>query len=273
VSEVREADELVNATRARMLAGDVAVGAAMRVMRTVEGPLAFRTAGFDWVFLDLEHGALSVDLAAQLSLSSLHLGLTPIARVPAGDYGTATRLLDNGAMGMVVPHVDSAATAREIVRALRFAPDGERSVYGGMPQFGFRPRSVAETSAILNRETLVIAMIESAAGVAHARAIAAVPGIDVLFVGATDLCTEMGIPGQFTHARFTAAVEEVIAACHAAGRWSGIGGLYDFTIVRRYVAAGMRFVLAGSDVSFALAGARTVVREFRPDGPREGDSR
>src|ERR1700727_690055 len=104
--------DIVNVARARMMAGDVVVGAAMRVMRSVEGPLAAQTAGLDWIFLDLEHGASSVDLAAQLSMAAIPLGVTPIARVSAGNYGMAARLLDNGALGMIVPHVDDAATAR-----------------------------------------------------------------------------------------------------------------------------------------------------------------
>jgi 4-hydroxy-2-oxoheptanedioate aldolase len=266
-------DEVLNHTRARMIAGGVAVGATMRVMRTLDGPLAAHTAGLDWIFLDLEHGASSVDLATQMSMAAIHVGLTPIARVPAGSYGMATRLLDNGALGMIMPHVDDAATAREIVRQLRFPPIGHRSVYGAMPHFGFRPRNVAETSAILNRETLIIAMIESSKAVANAREIAAVPGIDLLFVGANDLCADMEIPGGFTDVRFTGAIDSVVVACQAEGKLCGIGGLYDFEALRGYVAAGMRFVLAGSDISFFMEGARDAVREIRLNQPTQGDQR
>jgi 4-hydroxy-2-oxoheptanedioate aldolase len=197
--------------------------------------------------------------------------------------GAATRIMRTfdgalaaqtaGALGMIMPHVDDAATAREIVRQLRFPPMGHRSVYGAMPHFGFGPRNIAETSEILNRETLIIAMIESSTAVANAQEIAAVPGIDLLFVGANDLCASMEIPGAFADVRFTGATDTVIAACRAEGKLCGIGGLYDFEVLRGYVAAGMRFVLAGSDISFFMEGARNAVRQIRPDQPTQGDQR
>jgi len=248
----------LNPIRELMTVGNVAVGGAVRLGRTPEIVTAFKTAGLNWLFLDLEHGPHSIDTVSQIAMTALHAGLSPIARVPAGEFGMATRLLDNGAMGLVMPHVDTAAQARQLVEKLRFPPIGTRSVYGGMPQFGFAPRGIAEASEILNRETLVIVMLESTEAIANAAEIAATPGVDVLFVGANDLCVEMGIPGGFHNPRFIAAMEETIAACRFHGKWAGLGGMYDADLLDRFIASGVQFVLAGSDLSFLMAEAKRV---------------
>ncbi len=256
-------DAFRNPARERMAAGELAVGVAVRIARTAEIVPAFQTAGIDWLFLDLEHGPSSIDTASQIAITALQAGLTPIARVPKGEYGMATRLLDNGVLGLVVPHVNNADEARMLVSKLRFPPEGSRSVYGGMPQFGFEPRPTRETSEILNRETLIVAMIETTEAVRNASAIAAVPGIDVLFIGTNDLCGEMGIPGEFGHPDVASAYQKVIKACRASNKWSGMGGLYDEVLMEKFIKAGIQFVLAGSDLSFMLASSKRMASKLR----------
>ena len=122
--------------------------------RTIDIVPAMKTAGFDWLVIDLEHGALSIDTASQISIAALHAKITPIARVPSGNSNMATRLLDNGALGLVMPHVDTTDEAKNVVQRLRFPPQGQRSVFGGMPHFDFDSTPVGTASEILNRETL-----------------------------------------------------------------------------------------------------------------------
>ena len=194
-------DALQNPARTRMLAGELALGVAIRIARTAEIVPACQTAGMDWLFLDLEHGPSSIDTAAQIAITALQAGITPIARVPNGEFSMATRLLDNGALGLVMPHINTAEEAKILVSKLRFPPSGDRSVFGGMPQFGFAPHPVSETSELLNRETLIIAMVETAEAIENSPEIAAVPGIDVLFIGTNDLCAEMKISGPISSSR------------------------------------------------------------------------
>jgi 4-hydroxy-2-oxoheptanedioate aldolase len=252
-----------NTARAMMVAGEVALGGTVRLARTLEIVLAYKTAGLDWLFLDLEHGPHSIDGASQIAIGAAQASLTPIARVPAGEFGMAIRLLDSGALGIVMPHVDTAEQARQIVSELRFPPIGTRSVYGGMPQFGFAPHGIAETSVALNRETLIVAMLESSTAIENAYEIASVPGIDVLFIGANDLCAQMSLSAGFSDPRFSEAVKRTISACREHQKWSGIGGLYDISALRGFISAGMRFILAGSDVAFAIARAKEVVGQLR----------
>jgi 2-keto-3-deoxy-L-rhamnonate aldolase RhmA len=167
----------------------------------------------------------------------------------------ATRALDGGAWGIVMPHVDTAEEAAEIVQRLKYPPQGHRSVMGALPHFGYRSLPVGEAARRINAEMLVVAMIETPRAVANAQQIAAVPGIDGLLIGTNDLAMEMGIPGEFTHAGIVAAYEAVVAACQRAGKWPGMGGAYADDLLQRYIGMGMRMILAGADLSFLAAAA------------------
>ena len=244
-----------NPARERLERGELSLGVGVRIAKTVEIAKAMKTAGFDWLFIDLEHGALSIDTAAQIAVAALDAGIAPIARVPNGEFSMATRLLDNGALGIVIPHVDTAEEARDVVDKLKYPPVGHRSVGGALPQLDFRTVKIADLTKSLNAATLTVVMLETPKAIENAEAIAAVPGIDVLLIGTNDLCAEMGIPGHFNNARVVAAYERTIAACRAHGKWAGMGGIYDEQIMPRYIEKGVRFVLGGADLSFMLGAA------------------
>ena len=143
-----------------------------------------------------------------------------------------------------------------MVQAFRFAPLGRRSIGGAYPQFGFASGPAQQVVSSLNQATLVVAMIETPRAVEQADAIAAVPGIDVLLMGTNDLCLEWGIPGQLESERVVSAIDTVVAACRKHGKWPGLGGVYGRELMKRYIGRGMRFVLAGNDISLLLAAAQ-----------------
>ena len=248
--------EVRNSARARLDSGVLALGVGLRQARTMDIAPAMRACGFDWLFIDLEHGSMDLDMAAQISVAALGAGVAPIVRVPNGAYSMATRALDNGALGIVIPHVETAAEAREVVAELKYPPAGHRSIAGALPQFGFAPPDLATAVTEINRATLVVVMIETAAAVAKADAIAAVPGVDVLLIGTNDLAADFGVTGNYEDDRIVAAYRTVIAACHAHGKWPGMGGIYGAALLERYVGLGMRFILAGNDLGFLMAAAR-----------------
>ena len=124
-----------NVAREKLEQGHLSLGVGIRTTRSVEIAKMMATAGFDWLFLDMEHGTMSLDACAQISAAALDAGIAPIARVPNGQYSIATRALDNGAMGIVMPHVDTAAEAREVVEKLKYPPIGHRSVGGWGPHY------------------------------------------------------------------------------------------------------------------------------------------
>jgi len=244
-----------NATLNRLRENKLALGYGVHHLRTAAVPMLAKASGYDWLFIDTEHGAFSVQEATQLCLAALPLGVTPVVRVCADALDEGTRALDNGAQGIVVPHVDTEAQARRIAAAFRFPPDGHRS-WGGPPfAYGLRAPATDVAQAEINREVLVVAMIETAEAVANADKIAAVAGIDALLIGTSDLSSDMGIAGQIGHARVQAAYRTVLEACRRHGKVLGMGGVYDETFARTYVQLGARLVLGGNDHQFLLSAA------------------
>src|ERR1700680_4451396 len=206
-----------NVAREKLENGQLSLG--------VEIAKAMAVAGFDWLFLDMEHGVMSLEACAQISTAALDAGIAPIARVPNGEYAIATRALDNGALGIVMPHVDSAAEAREVVNRLKYPPVGHRSMGGTGPHYGLRSASTGEAAAALNAANLTILMLETPTAIANAEEIAAVPGVDVLLIGTNDLCAEMGIHGDFASERVAEAYRTMIAASKKHGKLPGMAGI------------------------------------------------
>lgn len=245
----------INATKQRLAAGKMALGFGVHHLRTVAAPVLAAATGHDWMFIDTEHGAFSVQETTQLCIAALPTGVTPIVRVCAGALDEATRALDNGALGIVVPHVDTVADAKRIADAFHYPPMGHRS-WGGPPAiYGFRAPGNAEAQGAINAEILTVVMLESPEAVRNADAIAAVPGVDVLFIGTSDLTAELGISGQMGHPKVIDAYQAVGEACRRHGKVLGMGGVYDEENASRYVAMGARFVLTGADHSYLMSGA------------------
>lgn len=254
---------LENPVLTALARGDLALGVGVRVARTVEMARAMRNAGFDWLFLDMEHSALDLDPITQLAVVALEVGIAPIVRIPPGEYTLATRALDNGAQGIIVPHVDTADEAREAVRRLKYPPLGHRSLGGTGAIVGFRPDRIAHNMPQINRATLIVAMLETPGAIAHASEIAAVDGIDILLIGTNDLCAELGTPGAHDSPAVAAAYADVVSACKAHGKWAGMAGVGSEALMRTYIAAGVRFVMAASDFPLLLAGATARAHALR----------
>ena len=249
-------DAVPNHTKRRLAAGGLALGMGARQSRTVDIATVARSCDFDWLFIDMEHSSTNLDTAAQIAMASLAAGITPLVRVPGPEHHHASRILDTGAQGIVLPHVDTPEEAARAVSHCKYPPIGHRSIGGPQPQLGFRSVPLAEAMRMVNEETLVVVMLETPKAIANAETIAAVNGVDVLLIGTNDLCAEMGIPAKFTDARVEEAYRRVIAACRDHGKFPGMGGVYDPPVMERYIQLGMRFILSGSDLSFMMAGAR-----------------
>ena len=247
-----------NLARTKLEAGELSLGIGLRVSRTVDIAKAMKTAGFHWLFIDLEHSPISIDTATQISVAALDAGISPIVRVPWMEHWIATRVLDGGALGSVMPHVDTAEQAREVVDKLKYPPLGRRSVAGQSAMFDFERVDIGESMTAVNASTLITVMIETPLAVSNADEIAAVEGVDTLLIGTGDLTAEMGIPGQAGDQRVVAAYQSVIAACEKHGKWAGMGGAYAEPELRRYIGMGVRMVLAGNDLGLMLqAGSQT----------------
>jgi 4-hydroxy-2-oxoheptanedioate aldolase len=252
-----------NPARERLQKGELAIGVGLRQARTVDIAAAMKQCGYDWLFIDCEHNSMTLDMAVQISVAANAYGISPIVRVPWGQLDMATRVLDGGAYGIVIPHVDTAEEAREIADRLRYPPVGHRSIGGTMPQLGFPTMPPAESTKIVNDNLLIVVMLETPKAIANADAIAAVPGIDVLLIGTSDLTLEMGLPGQLTHPDVVKAYETAANACKKHGKWLGMGGVYTDEGLAKYIGMGCKMILAGNDLPLLMQAATAREKQLR----------
>lgn len=203
------------------------------------------TAGFDAVVIDLEHGAVEQADLPGLAAAAAAAGVAAWVRLPDRDPALVARALDAGVDGIIAPHVDSARDAHELVAAARFPPEGRRSLNPYVRGLGYGARATAAPR--------VLAMIESAAGLAEAEPILQTAGLDGVFVGPMDLAGSLGVPGQPTHPLVRDAVESVLAA---AVRHQRVGATYapDPTTARRDLTAGAGLVALSADLRMVAEG-------------------
>lgn len=247
---------VTNVTKEKLSKGELALGVGLRQARTVDIGKAMKAAGFDWLFIDMEHNAMGIDIATQIAVAAQDAGITPLVRVPGFEHHLAARALDGGAQGIVFPHVDDAETAARLVSYCRYPPHGKRSMTGALAQIDFKSYPLHETAEGINAGTFVVMMLETPQAIANADKIAAVPGVDALLIGTNDLCFEMGIPGEFTHPKVIEAYKTMVAACKAHGKHPGMGGVYAPDQMKIYTDLGIRLILSGSDFAFMMAGAK-----------------
>src|ERR1700688_4287240 len=164
----------------------------IRLTRGVEIARLAKTAGFDMIYIDMEHSTITLDATGQICLAALSAGVAPMVRVPPNTPEYIQRLLGGGALGIVPPGIKSAAEAREVVKAAKFPPLGERGAGGALPHLEYRSFPTAEANAAINDATMVIVQFESAEAVENAGEIAAVEGVDMVLIGVNDLLADMG---------------------------------------------------------------------------------
>ncbi len=245
-----------NLAKERMQKGGIAIGLGVRVARTVDIGLLGATSGFDWLFIDNEHTSMDMTMTCEIATAALGQGITPIVRVPGKQHFHASRVLDNGAQGVVVPHVEDAEEAKSVAAHCKFPPIGKRSISRASALIAFRDMPVREFVDAVNEATLVTVMIESPNAVKNAEKIAAVKGIDCLLIGTNDFCAEAGIHGQYDHKKTKEAYKRVVDACHKHKKFPGMAGIGDQGIMQMYVEMGAQLLLAGGDHSFIQSGGR-----------------
>ncbi|WP_439580646.1 HpcH/HpaI aldolase family protein [Elioraea sp.] len=241
--------------RATVAAGGIALGSNVRFSRSPEIGAMLAECGFAWMMLDFEHSPMTPHLAYDIALGAIRAGMLPLARPASHDPREIAGLLTNGALGVLAPHVDTPEQAEAVARACRFAPRGQLSVPGSLPQFGYGLK-LAEACARFNDEVVVVAMIESAPAVENVAAIAATEGIDGIFIGASDLLWDLGLPGGYESGALADAITACTTAAGAVGKFVGLGGPPVEAVWRAAIAAGVRMVLTENDMTLLLRGAR-----------------
>ena len=245
--------------RARVLAGELVTGTWLNLGSNITAEIAAR-AGFDWVLIDLEHGSGNeADLVSQLQAVDTTDTLS-VVRIAWNEAPRFKRTLDMGPGGVMIPYVNTAAEARQAALAMRYPPQGIRGAARFHRANGYG-QNFESYFAEANNKLLTVVQIETTEAVANADEIAAVEGVDVLFIGPLDLSVSMGITGQMQHPEFRASAQRVIDACRAHGKSPGIL-LPGVEMIPAAVEDGYRFLAAGSDGAVVTAGMKTLVSTF-----------
>lgn len=227
-------------------------------------------SGLDWLLLDMEHSPHSLEsVLAQLQTVAAY-PVTPVVRVPIGDEVAIKQVLDLGAQTLLVPMVSSVAEAEHAVAAVRYPPRGRRGVGSALARSA-RWGRVDGYLADAEAHTSLFVQIETRAGVAAAAEIAAVDGVDGVFVGPADLAASMGLLGQQRHPDVEAAVLQTFDAVRATGTPVGVNA-FDHELADRYLAAGASFVLVGADVTLLARGSEALARRFGAETATDGPS-
>jgi len=259
-----------NPIKKSLQAGGTAAGAMVFELLAPGLPQICRNAGAEFLLYDMEHTGIGFEtLKTQVALCR-GLNVVPMARVPRGEYHFIARALDVGALGVMVPMVGTRAEAEHIVACTRYPPLGRRGAAFGFAHDEYEGGEIAAKIAALHERTLVIAQIETAEGLDNVEAIAAVPGVDALWIGQFDLTNFLGIPAQFEHPTYLEGVDRVLRACTAHGKAPAMLATDD-AWARGYAARGFRLMAYGIDqllLQSALRHGLDVLRAALAEGKR-----
>ncbi len=253
---------LVNLTRERLARGETVFGTGLQCYRSAEVPRALAAAGFDYVFIDMEHSSFDLSAVHEMIRASADSGITPIVRIGELLYSLAARLLDSGAQGIILPRVEDPAVLREAVSWMRFPPAGKRG-YGVNPtMLRYEARSFEEIIEHQNTNTLVVVQLETRAAVERAGELLSLPGVDIAMVGPADLSIALGVPGQFDHPRMVETIDGLIAKCNQHGVVPGIQ-TRTLAMSKFWAARGMRFIGTGAEHTMLLEKAKEMAAQLK----------
>lgn len=252
----------VNLTREKLSKGGTAVGCGLQCYRSPEIARTFAAAGFDYVFIDMEHGSFDLETVQDMIAAANGAGITPIVRVAELAYSLVARLLDSGAQGIILPRVEDPRILEEALSWMRFPPLGKRG-YGVNPtMIGYESRSFPEIIEHQNRHTLAVVQFETTVAMERADEMLSLKGVDIAMVGPADLSISLGIPGDFENPLLISTVERLIERCNHHGVVPGIQ-TRSVAMAKAWIGRGMRFVGASAEHGLLFEKAKEAVAALR----------
>lgn len=256
---------LANTTREKLARGETVLGCGLQAYRSPEIARTFAAAGFDYVFIDMEHGAFDLETVQDMIRASNDTGVTPIVRVGELLYSLCARLLDAGAQGIILPRVEDPALLREALSWMRFPPLGKRG-YGVNPtMLRYEARAFPEIIEHANRNTLAVVQFETRVAMDRADETLSLPGLDIAMVGPADLSISLGIPGQFDNPLLVSAIEALIEKCNRHGVVPGIQ-TRSVAMSKFWAERGMRFIGTAAEHALLLEKSKETVAQLRAAG-------
>jgi len=252
----------VNQTRERLAKGETVFGCGLQVYRSPEIARTFAAAGFDYVFIDTEHGSYNLETVHDMIIASNDAGITPIVRVAELLYSLIARLLDSGAQGVILPRVEDPRLLEEALSWMRFPPVGKRGYGVNTTMIGYESRSFNEIMESQNRKTLAVVQFETTTAMERAEELLSLKGIDIAMVGPADLSISLGIPGQLDNPLLISTVDRLIEQCNRHGVVPGIQ-TRGVGMAKMWAERGMRFVGAAAEHVLLLERAKEAVAQLR----------
>jgi 2-dehydro-3-deoxyglucarate aldolase/4-hydroxy-2-oxoheptanedioate aldolase len=252
----------INSVKKALREGRIQIGTGYQQFRSQDAIRALAAAGFDWAFLDGEHGGFSISELQDLCRMAVKTTLSPIVRVADLQYALIARALDCGAEGVIFPRVEDPELLQRAVSWTKFPPEGVRGCGLTPLHIDFEPATIAQIMSHANDQTMVVLQIETVKAVEAMDELLSVPLVDTVMIGPVDLSISLGVPGEFEHPRMLATVEKIVAACRSHGVVPGAQARNP-ALAKRWKEMGMLFVGCGSEVSMLYEKGREVVTALR----------
>jgi 4-hydroxy-2-oxoheptanedioate aldolase len=251
-----------NRVKRALKRGEVVIGSMIAGLRSPQVARMFSAAGWDFFVIDSEHGPFDMETVADFCTVVRAEGIVPLVRVPDKEYHHLARPLDNGALGLVCPRVETREQVEHIIRSTKYYPMGMRGASLSGVHTAYSSVEHAEYMRWANEETLIVIQIETKRAVDEIEKLVSVEGVDATWIGPFDLSQTLGIPGQFRHPQMVECYERVIEACNRHGVAPGIH-LQDLEWTEEWIRRGMKLVTFKTDVSLLVGAAREATAALR----------
>lgn len=258
-----------NPLKAKLVKGETVWGTFVFEYGSPAVPRIMKAAGWDYILIDTEHASFSMETVGNLLHVSAAVGLPAVVRVPEVQRSLLSRPLDAGALGVMVPRVESRDQAEEVVRYTKYYPMGDRGMALGTAHTAYESVSGKRFIKEANAEILVIMQIETQRGMENLDEILSVRGLSVAYLGPHDLCTSMGLPGEVGHPRVVRAISAFLRGCKRHGVVPGIW-VDSVEEGRGWMRRGARFMTYGADFALLMEQSRTMLGALRPERRTHG---
>ncbi len=247
-----------NKVKKILKAGGTVIGCQVAEVRSPNIALLYGTAGFDFIFIDMEHGGFDLETVGDFITASKAANIVPVVRVPALEEHFLSRPLDLGACALMIPHIQTREQVQRVIQATKFRPLGERGLAPLRAHTGFSKVNVPQFIKEANENTMIVIMVEDDEAITRIDDLISIEGVDVAFMGTTDLSYNLGIPGEVRHPEILKRITRVIEACDRQGVAFGMP-----ISNSDWYQKGIRFLFAASDIDLIVSGGAKIVKDFK----------
>jgi 4-hydroxy-2-oxoheptanedioate aldolase len=242
--------------------GQVVIGGGVSQLKGAAVPQLYAAAGFQFIWIDMQHSAYSIENVFELVIGARAAGIENIVRIPSIDPPLIARLMDSGVQGIMIPEIKEVKEVMEVIKAVKYPPEGERSLVGKRIHTDFIKLNAKEMAKRVNEETLVVIQIETEGAFDHLAEIANVPGVDVLWVGPNDLANSLGHLGDTEHPEVLGAIETIIDISLRAKVAPALTIPFNFRNAERWIKKGAKVIAYSNDIDLIVEGASQGVKKI-----------